>query len=1070
MNELSFINRTAVALSCIASLAAWAHGAMADGGSAGSAPSYNRDVRPILAENCFRCHGPDANERQAELRLDTAEGALAETSSGAPAVVPGHPEESELVRRISSTDEREVMPPPDSGKRLVEQQRQLLRAWISEGAAYEKHWSFISPHQPATPSVASDVWCRNAIDRFILKRLADAGLSPSPEADRRTLIRRVSFDLAGLPPTIAEVDAFLADESPQAYERIVDRLLASPRYGERMAVDWLDLARYADTDGYEKDSHRQMWPYRDWVIAAFNSNMPFDQFTIEQLAGDLLPDATQSQRIASAFNRNGPTTSEAGSDPAEYAVKYAVDRLTTTSAVWLGLTMQCAECHDHKFDPLTVRDFYSFMAFFDQVPETPLYEGAESPPSIPAFAPEQQTKARQIEQRLARAQQTLSERERQLLSEQPGWEAAAARREPLKSLRQGIVAEFLFDGASDDAWRDSSCPTTIAHVECATPNDDHDPSLVAGIVGGACAFDGHAFLEAGPLNSVDVSRGFSYGAWVKPTAQGGVALSCTDPQSAGRGFDLYLQAGRAMVHITDAWPAAAVKLTTKTEYVPDEWLHLFVTCSGGEGPQAVNVYFDGIVQPTQVDVQGAMLKSVVSNAPLRIGSRAHGESAMHGAVDEVRVYDRVLSEAEIASLAGEAVNKALQLVEGRISQQQRRVIDRFYRSSVIALATASLQAEAASYQQQYDRLRAAAPMVRVMADVPQRHPTHIRLRGDYRNLGEEVQPAVPAILGTIDAERVDRLALAKWLVGDENPLTARVVANRLWAACFGIGLVKTVDDFGSQGQWPSHPELLDWLAIELRESGWDVKHLLRLIVTSSAYRQSSAWSKATSGLDPENRLVARGPRIRLPAEIIRDCTLAAGGLLEQRLGGPSVFPYHPPGLWEEMAWADAPHKTWIQDHGPNLYRRGLYTFWKRSLVHPVFSVFDAPTRNTCALARPITNSPLQSLVTLNETSFVEAARGLAGRASAECGGDVHEQIAHMYLVVLARPPQATEAAALESLYEKAAARFSAEPAAAERFLAVGDLPRPEGIDAVRLAAATIVAQAVLNLDEAITKE
>ncbi|HMO83687.1 MAG TPA: DUF1549 domain-containing protein, partial [Lacipirellulaceae bacterium] len=585
--------------------------------------NYNRDVRPILADNCFRCHGPDEGERQSGLRLDSFEGATAEGDSGLPAIIPGNVEESELLRRIDA-DEYEVMPPPDSGKTLSEQQKEVLREWIAQGAEFAPHWSFIAPKLPALPELADSSWPRNAIDHFVLQGLRSAGVAPAEEADRRTLIRRVSFDLTGIPPTPQEVEAFLSDESTNAYERLVDRLLASPRFGERMAIDWLDLARYADTDGYEKDSHRQMWPYRDWVIRAFNRNMPFDQFTIEQLAGDMLPNATRDQQIASAFNRNGPTTSESGSDPAEYAVKYAVDRVATTSTVWLGLTMQCAECHDHKFDPLSIRDFYSMVAFFDQVPEIPLYEGADSPPSIPALDPQQEAAVTKLDARLAKLGAKLKLREQSLLGEQLAWESQ--RREAARGLdapRTGLIAEYLLDEEVTDIAADSSGRQRHGRLVVNDASSASRPQSIAAVSGRCVEFYGYGGIESGALPEIDLQHGFSYGAWVRPTAQGGVVLSCVDPQSSGRGFDLYLQAGQALVHVVDHWPAAAVKVTSQTNYKPDEWLHVMVVVRGGGGAKDVALYFDGVEQPTTADLDAHPLATVNGAALLRIGSRAN---------------------------------------------------------------------------------------------------------------------------------------------------------------------------------------------------------------------------------------------------------------------------------------------------------------------------------------------------------------------------------------------------------------------------------------------------------------
>jgi hypothetical protein len=760
---------------------------------------FNRQIRPILSDKCFRCHGPDAGQRQAGLRLDRPESALHELESGVTAIVPRDPARSEMVRRILSDDAAERMPPPKSQKSLTDNEKSLLRAWVVQGAIYSQHWSFVPPKRPAQPTLPDDKWSTNDIDRFILQRILQEKLAPSSVADPRTLIRRVSFDLTGLPPKIGEVDTFLADNRPGAYERVVDRLLASPRFGERMAMHWLDLARYADTDGYEKDGHRQMWPYRDWVIQAFNNNMPFDEFTIEQLAGDMLPSPTRDQLIATAFNRNNPTTSEAGSDPDEFAAKYAIDRVNTTANVWLGLTTQCAECHDHKFDPITTEDFYRLFAFFNQMPEVPLYEGPDAPPSIMVTTPEQ-------EKRLAE------------------------------------------------------------------------------------------------LNSEIVSA-----------------------------------------------------------------------------------------------------KAALEKDPKRAASTPKREKV-------------------------------------------------------------------ASLERQATEFRVRIPHVRVMQPAAQRRATHIFIRGDYLNQGKEVTAAIPAAFGKLPNNSADRLALARWIVHDDNPLTARVVVNRLWAMCFGTGLLSTMNDFGSQGELPSHPELLDWLATEFVAKHWDIKAMLRLMVTSSTYRQSSRITPKLLEHDPRNRLLARGPRYRLPAEMIRDNALAVSGLLHEQLGGPSVFPYHPAGLWEEMAWADSPWKTWPQQHGTDLYRRGLYTFWKRSVLHPVMSLFDAPSRNVCEVGRSNTNTPLQAYVTLNETSFVEAARSLATRMMRDAGGSSQNAIEHGYLAVTLRPPSDKEREILGNLYDRMQQHYRERPAEAEALLAVGELSSPKGLDRSELAAWTAIAQVILNLDETITKE
>lgn len=786
-------------LALLASLALLIGPAAAD-----SPVDFDREIRPILSENCFACHGPDANERKARLRLDTREGILA-MKDGVTAVVPGQSDASALIQRAISHDRDEVMPPPKSGKQLTPAQIEKLRQWIDQGADWQGHWAFERPVRPATPAVSDAAWVRNPIDAFVLERLEKVKLAPQVEAEARTLIRRLSLDLRGLPPTPEEVEAFLADSDASAYVALVDRLLASPHYGERMAQMWLDLARFADSDGYHDDTPRSMWRFRDYVINAFNANKPFDQFTVEQIAGDLLPDATVEQRMASAFHRNGPTSSEGGADANEYAAKYAVDRVNTTSTTWLGVTLQCAECHDHKYDPFTTREYYQLFAFFNQVPENVLERALHVAPLMAAPTPEQEEKLGEL-------------------------------------TRQATALE-------------------------------------------------------------------------------------------------------------------------------------------------------------------QQLKALMPEAP--------------------------------AATAGE-LNKQL-----AVAVQAREEFGNSF------------------------------PRLRVMADLPEPRPTHILVRGDYRNPGEQVSPGVPASLGKLpDGLKPNRLALARWLTQPQHPLTARVHVNRLWQMIFGVGLVKTSEEFGSQGERPSHPELLDWLAVEFFESGWNVKHMLKLIVTSATYRQSSKISPGLLELDPENRLLARGARFRLPAETVRDNALAVAGLLDRTraVGGPSVKPYQPGDLWREFSYGDSADKTYVRDKGADLYRRSIYTFWKRSILYPSHAIFDAPNREVCTARRPVTNTPLQAYVLLNDETFVEAARVLAQGVSAEHLEHFSKQLHRAFHRALARPPSAAEAATMENLYHQMLVVYRRQPEAAARLLAVGDSPPLAGADPASLAAWTCVANAILNFDETITKE
>jgi hypothetical protein len=782
---------------------------------------FSREVRPILSENCFQCHGPDEKARKAGRRLDTLEGALAE-KEGVRAVVPGDPGKSELLARVGSSDPEEVMPPPKTHKKVMPAQAEILRRWIEQGAAWGKHWAYEAPIALPPPAVKEAGRVRNPVDNFVLARLEREGLPPAPEADRRTLLRRVSLDLTGLPPSLEEVEAFVADSAPDAYERQVDRLLASPRFGERMALEWLDAAHYADTNGYFSDKTRQIWPWRDWVIQAFNANMPFDRFTIEQLAGDLLPEATTAQRVATGFNRNHMVTNESGVIDEEYRVEYVADRTETTATVWLGSTIACCRCHDHKFDPFKQKEYYQLFSFFNNVPEKGLAR-EDDPPPVLELAP-------------------------------PAEKAELVRLQNVQRLREALWAPVAKRIAPEmEAWEKSA------------PAIGEDEPRRA--------------LMLRPENRKERHR---------------EAL-----------MEYYLR--------------------------------------HEQGPDALAAWL--------------------------------------------------------------AARDARKLAEAK---------------------------------------RATLPRTLVMEELPRPREAHVLKRGVYDAPADPVQPGVPACLPPMapDAPR-NRLGLARWLVAPENPLTARVEVNRLWQVCFGEGLVRTMNDFGSQGDPPTHPELLDFLAVRLHESGWDVKALLRLLVTSATYRQSSVPTPALLARDPDNRLLARGPRFRLSAECVRDQALAASGLLVERLGGPSVKPYQPPGLWEAVSY-DA-ELTYQADAGEGLWRRSLYTFWKRQSPPPSLLTFDGPTRETCVVRRARTDTPLQALVLLNDRTYVEAAQALAARAQAR-GATFEEQARDAFERVTARPPTGRELGLLRQLFDRETQRLA------------GTGP-----------AWTAVAQVILNLDETITR-
>lgn len=1012
---------------------------------------YNRDIRPILADNCYQCHGPDQNQRQADLRLDQEEGALADLD-GRRAIVPGQPDASELIRRITTSDPAERMPPASTGKALSARQVELLRQWIAAGAPWEPHWSFMPPQRPEPPQVANPSWVRNPIDAFVLARLEQEGLSPSPEADRATLIRRLSLDLTGLPPTPEEVDAFESDASPDAYEKLVDRLLASPRYGERMASRWLDAARYADTNGYQTDGERHMWRWRDWVIDAYNRNLPFDQFTIEQLAGDLLPEPTLEQQIATGFNRNHRGNSEGGIIPEEYAVEYVCDRVETTATVWLGLTFNCARCHDHKFDPFTQQDYYSLFAFFNNVPEKGrAVKYGNSPPYIAAPTKEQQQQLAQLDARLAEAAARVLALEPDIASAQTAWEGGLATESGVDfAITRGQVGYWPLDDLRHEA----------------VGNWHGGAAAVEGVRGRAVEFDGRTWLDAGDLANFGFYDKFSISFWIRPTvgSRGTIVSRMTDAPQA-EGYYVALEQGRLHVNLVKRWLDDACRVRTAAPLVPEVWQHVLVTYDGSRVAAGIKVYVNGEPQPTEV-LLDELNQSFAVKEPLRIGGGEGPGGRFVGSLDEVRVYAVLLEAQEALALAAAEPLSILATVprEQRTRAQQAKL-----RQAFLALGAPEHLRQAAEQPNLLRRERAALvesfPTCMVMQELPQPRQAYILTRGQYDKPGRPVAAATPAALTPPPLPPQNRLDLARWLVDPTNPLTARVAVNRLWQLCFATGLVKTVDDFGIQGEWPSHPELLDWLATEYIRLGWDTKAMLRLMVTSATYRQRSHASPALLARDPENRLLARGPRVRLSAEMIRDQALAASGLLVERLGGPSVKPYQPEGLWNELSDTE-----YVQDHGENLYRRSLYTFWKRTIAPPTMATFDAAGREACTVRETRTNTPLQALVLLNETTFVEAARVLAQRVLCECGPDPRERAERAFRLVLARKPRGQELGILLRFVSRQLERFRAAPHAAAALVSVGEAPRPETLDTCELAAYTTLANLILNLDEAITKE
>lgn len=1007
---------------------------------ADSVPGFNRDVRPILSDKCFSCHGPDAAKIQAGLRLDREEAAKTRLPSGRVAIVPGDPAKSEAYQRITSDNQAVRMPPAYLGhEKLSDREMDLIRRWIEGGAQWEKHWSFVPPAKSPLPRLKHTSWPQGAIDHFVLARLEREGLRPSPPADNRTLIRRVTLDLTGLPPEPAEVEAFVKEGSPGSYEKLVDRLLASPRYAERMAIRWLEAARYADTNGYQSDGPRDMWRWRDWVIEAFRQNMPFDQFTVEQMAGDLLPNATRSQKIATGFHRNHRTSAEGGIVDEEFRVEYVADRTETTGTVWLGLTVGCARCHDHKYDPIPQRDFYRLFAFFNSVPEKGfVYNFGNEEPYIKAPSPQQ-------EMRLAAFDRKVAALERRL-----------ARMEPVIQKAQRKWEQKLTPGPELD-W----------NVNAGLALHEPLESGADGRVGRARRFNGQDFLEKSEKEGprFNYQDPFTFAAWIRPEEPRGAILSKAEDYPEGQGHGLYLIDGKIRLHVIFRYTDLGMRLETVRPVKLKEWQHVLVTYDGKMKASGVRIYLNGEPQELKI-LFDQCIWPIDTKEPWRVGAGAG--LRFQGLIDDVRVYSRALpaEEAAIVPLL-EPLNAIARRSSETRSTAQRDKLRFCFLENYAPRKARTLRAELAALRVERQRYYDGIPTVMVMQGREQPRETFVLKRGAYDQPAEKVLPAVPEVLpGWKEEWPRNRLGLARWLVRRENPLTARVTVNRFWQMLFGTGLVKTVEDFGAQGEWPLHPELLDWLAVEFVESGWDVKHILKTIVMSATYRQSSRITPELLQRDPENRLLARAPRVRLPAEMIRDQALAVSGLLVEKVGGPSVKPYQPPGLWQELHGG----KGYAQDQGEGLYRRSLYTYWKRTVAPPGMTNFDAPTRETCVVRETRTNTPLQALTLMNDVTYLEAARKLAERMLREGGKSAEERIGFAYLLVLGRSPGEKEAAALNNALARFLAHYRNHPQDALEYLKQGDAPPDPKLDHSMLAAYAGVASLVLNLDEAITKE
>jgi hypothetical protein len=1002
---------------------------------------FNRDVRPILSDACFQCHGPDKAKRKAKLGLDTEDGALR-------VIVPGKADESELVKRITSDDKSKRMPPSSSALSLTAKQIETLKRWIAEGAKWQKHWAFLPPERLPLPSVKNKTWPRNPIDYFVLARLEAEGLQPSPEADPVTLIRRLSLDLTGLPPTPGEVEDFVkawdiaSAKRQAAVEMLVDRLLASPRYGERMAQRWLDGARYADTNGYQTDGERTMWRWRDWVIEAFNANMPFDRFTIEQIAGDMLPKPTLEQRIATGFNRNHRGNSEGGVIPEEYAVEYVVDRVDTTATVWLGLTAACARCHDHKYDPITQKEFYQLFAYFNNVPEKgKAIKYGNSPPYIKAPTRAQAKKLAELTAFAEAKAKAFAALNVDILAAQRLWELADGVKAPDWTYQRGL----------------------LTHLPLAPRSS-----------GG---FDNRKFVDAGDVGNFGFFDKFTIAAWIYPQDQrGGTIASRMVDSDRADGYSLVLENGKLHVHLVKRWLDDGIRVETEQSLTPGRWQHVVFSYDGSRVAAGVKVYVDGQLMKLKVNLDD-LNQSFKTSEPFRVGAGGGKDRRFVGGISDVRIYDHAVDPVDAAILANvDSIQTIAALAPGKRSLVQELKLHSFYLDQAAPMHIRRAYQEMLTARAELVRYDETIPTSMVMEEMPTPRDTHLLLRGEYDKKGLKVNAGLPAALPPLPPGAPNnRLGFARWLVARENPLTARVAVNRYWQMLFGTGIVKTVEDFGAQGDWPGHPNLLDWLAVEFMEpsasrerkrpEAWDLKRLLKLIVTSATYRQSSRVPPALLQRDPDNRLLARGPRFRLSADMIRDQALFASGLLVEQLGGPSVRPYQPAGLAKELTGIE----DYVQDRGSSLYRRSLYTFWKRTIAPPTLMTFDAANRETCVVRETRTNTPLQALNLLNDVTFVEAARVLAERVmKKETSPDL--RLALAWRLAVARSPNPQEMDLLRTALNRHHAHYRAQPAAARKLVSIGEAPRDRSFDVAEHAAYAAVCNLILNLDEVITKE
>ena len=1026
---------------------------------------FNRDIRPIVADNCFHCHGPDPAARKASLRLDTEAGFFAvrlnkDGKEEPPTVIKGHPEKSSLFQRINSKDEEEIMPPPKEHKTLKSAQIALIKHWIEQGAPWQPHWSLVAPQKAALPEVADAAWSKNPIDRFVAAKLAAVGLKPAPEAEAHQLIRRLALDITGLPPSPELLTKYLPKDGSRLSEdqstQLIDELMATPAYGEHRARYWLDAARYSDTHGLHFDSYREMWAYRDWVVKAFNRNQPFDQFTVEQLAGDLLPKPTEDQLIATGLQRCNITTNEGGTIAEENLANYAADRVQTMGWVFLGMTTNCCQCHDHKFDPISQKDYYSMAAFFRNTTQGALdgnvKDGRGPVLVLPSDTDRPRWTALPVEVTAAKAK--LQEARNLAKPEFTSWIATAKPADLAADIpTKDLVAHLaLNEGKGVPAG-------TTANGEPVTWKAD-------GKIGAAPVFKKDSNLVIGDAGDFETKKPFSVGAWIRPTSlmgNGAIVARMDDPKSA-QGWDFFQSSKNLAVYIISKWPDDAIQVsTTKNPLKAGVWQHVFVTYDGSGKGAGVKFYVDGVLVDSKATID-KLKTATKATTPTRIGQRSKSEF-FDGGIQDVLLYGRRLDVNEVATIAKVGPIQRL-LAAAKLNDKQKDMVFEYYLSSrhdgfkKTSSALAKLEGE-------QTMIKNRSPLTHIQEEKMDSKPmANILIRGAYDKLGALVEAEVPAALGKLPADAPrNRLGLARWIVSDANTLTTRVTVNRLWQEIFGTGLVKTTEDFGIMGSAPSHPELLDWLAVDFREHGWDVKRFFKQLLTSAAYRQAAIITPEKLEKDRDNALLSRGPRFRMDAEMIRDYALAASSTLSPRMGGPGTYPYQPENIWEVVGMHNMSYK---QDTGENLYRRTIYNFWKRMAAPASLDIFNAPSREASCVRRDRTNTPLQALVTLNDPQYIEASRLLA-QHTLQTAGDDNTRLSAAANRLLCRPLKAAELPILTTSLAQLRKYYGANAADAEALLKVGDSKSDEKLAKPELAAWTMVCSQLMNLDEVLNK-